>query len=151
MTYVAPSKLVVDYLIACDPSLVDTDPTFGKMIFRDGLLVTLPRTGKRAITVRDTPGDNYPGQMYGTTVSLSIYADHTRDVDGEARQEDGLDRAWEVFGQIDFLMNRGSDPLSSGPPLLQSDRVAHFPTFDPQVNLPYIAVNYSVVVVAAKD
>ena len=141
---------MVDYLLDLSTATLDgfsdTDTTWGRMIFRDALPLNLVTTGKRAVTITNAPGANYTTHNYGAVVSLRLYSDHTRDGSGDAVQEDGLDRAWAMFGGIDQILH-SPDPLFSNSVEFHIDRsAAPMESFDHEMNIPYVAVNYDVAI-----
>jgi hypothetical protein len=152
LTYKAPPFYIVDYLLGLAGGVLDTfsdqDATFGRMVFRDGLPVRLEQTGKRAVVVSNgTPTSMYANarRPYGNNVQIRFYADHTRELDGDVPLEDGLDRAWAMFGLVDQLLNHDK-PLRNDP-FVQLDRTSQpLESFDLDQNVPYIVVNYETAV-----
>lgn len=151
----APSFYVVDYLLSQSESildkLADEDSNWGRLILRDELPLKLFGTGKRAITVSDgTPAD-YDAHAYGSSVNVRIYADHTRDTNGNAPQEDGIDRCWLMYNQLDQLLHQpGMVIVVSANFYVQSDRVSGaLPSFDEQQQLPYITANFEIAVLVS--
>jgi len=152
VTAKAPNFYIVDYLLGLPAptldGLADTDASFGRMIYREGSPVKLENSGKRAIVVVNTPGVVYPGSngSYGSVVNMRLLADHTRDVDGLADVEDGVDRAWAMFGLLDKLLNVEA-PIIVTDPWIQTNRVNQpLETWDPAQNVTYDTVCYDVSV-----
>lgn len=154
MTYVPPHTALTNFLLSLPTAtldfLADVDPTFGRLIVKDSVPIKLVGSGKRCITLGHGPGTNYSTHDVGSVVQTRLYADHTRDSIGHAPQEDGIDRAWAMFGVLDHLLH-AADPLTDGALMLQCDR-ANMPleTFDQQLDTPYLLVTYDLAVHAAK-
>jgi hypothetical protein len=160
LTTFSPSLFVVAYMGSLPQpvidAIVDTDSIFGPMFFRDELPLTLTGTSKRAATFTTQAGPATPfgSSAYSQFCSVRLYADHTRDADGLAAVEDGRDRAWASFGPLDRLLNK-TTPLtvptshSLAGSFVQASRGGppnEF--FDTDQNLPYVAVNYDIAVLA---
>jgi hypothetical protein len=152
MTALAPALAVINSLVdqpaPVIASLCDSDQTWGAYIFRDGLPLRLVGTGKRALVLSSSPGAAPTAHAYGSTVTVRIYADHTRDVSGVAAVEDGLDRAWAAYGVLDQLLHSPA-PLTIDP-LVQCDHATSpLESFDADQDLPYLAVNYDIAILAS--
>ncbi len=151
MTASAPNFYVVDFLMGLPTgvldALADSDSAFGRMIYREAMPVRLENSGKRAVVAIDTPGGHYSGSSaYGNVVNIRLYADHTRDIDGKASVDDGVDRAWAMFGLIDKYLN-ASHPIKVGDPFVQSERVNQpLETFDAEQNVPFVSVSYDIAI-----
>ncbi len=155
MTTFSPSWYVVALLRSLPvgqlDTLADTDATWGRMVYRDALPLKLAGSGKRAITVTNTPGSmgGFSTRAYSNNVSCRCYADHTRTEAGTSPTEDGIDRAWAMFGKIDKVLYSPT-PLSRADPFVQSERSSlPFESFDTDQNLPYVAVNYDIAVLVS--
>lgn len=154
MTAKAISFYVVDYLLSLSSSVLDgfsdTDPTMGRMVYRDALPVRLKGTGKRAVVVQESP-TSYLGlaSSYGASVGLLCYADHTLEPGGGQPLEDGSDRAFAAWGLVDNLFVR-VEPLRQGDPFLQSNRMSSpLRTHDPDQDVPYVVAYYDVAAMVA--
>jgi hypothetical protein len=149
MTYEPVPLSVVKFLLSLSEAeqakLADKDETWGRMIFRDGLPIRLEGTGKRAIVVKQsTPGTSDAAHVSRGIVSISLYADHTRSEGEPPAVEDGIDRAWAMFGNLDHHM-QAAKPLVEGARTVQSDRQAQpLESFDQDQDLAYLAVTYDV-------
>lgn len=148
-----PELLIVKYLLALNPIVIalfaDQNTAYGPLVFRDALPLKLSPAGLRAVSVSSTPGGTAPTLtgVYSATVQTRIYCDHTRDPEGNAAVEDGLDRAWAAFGNLDPQLNTTEAIMLT--PTVQSNRVGSpLETWDENQNLPYLAVNYDVSVMA---
>jgi hypothetical protein len=154
MTYVPPHLAVVQFLLALptdeQAKIADTNTDYGRLIFRDALPLKLSGTGLRAVVLKAGPGINPSVHAQGSIVSACLYADHTR-VDGKPpATEDGIDRAWAMFGNVDAHL-QAADPLTSGAETMQSDRQAQpLETFDRDQDLPYLAIPYNVTLYAER-
>lgn len=156
MTYLPPELLVVQFLKSItDPDLslmVDNTQSYGALIFRDALPLKLSPSGLRAITIAAKPGGTSPTlfQVYASMITCSIYCDHTRDINGNASVEDGIDRAWAVFGTLDFYMN-SSEPIVVNSTTAQAGRMTTpLESWDQDQNLPYLTANYDVSIVSGR-
>lgn len=148
MSYEPIELAVVKFLTGLSSTeqdrLADTDTTYGRMIFRDGLPLRLSGSGKRAIVCKSVPGRNDPSHVSAGIVSVSLYADHTRKAGEPPAQEDGLDRAWVMFGHLDHHL-QAADPLLEGARTLQSNRQSQpLASYDQDQQLAYLVATYDV-------
>lgn len=154
MTAKPTSYYIVDYLLSLSSAILDgfsdTDPTMGRMVYRDRLPVNLKGTGKRAVVVQESP-TSYLGlaSSYGASVGILCYSDHTLEPGGGQPLEDGSDRAFACWGKVDNLLVR-PEPLIHGDPFLQSNRMSSpLRTEDPDLDVPYVVCYYDVAAMVA--
>lgn len=154
MTTESPAFLLIDYMLGLDPALLDmfsdVDGVMGRMIFLDGLPFKVNGTAKRALTLANAPGTTPFGtHVYSSNVQIRFYADHDRDAQGAAEVENGLLKAWRMFGPVDVLLNK-EEPLKPGDPILQVNRSSPpFESYDMDQDLPYVTVSYDVAVITS--
>lgn len=154
MTYEPPHLSVLKFLLDLPEEqlllMLDKDETYGLMAFRDALPMKLAGTGKRALVLKAVPGQNMSAHAIGATVQVCLYADHTRPEGGIPETEDGLDRAWAMFGHADAIL-QAANPLTTGPKVIQSDRQAQpQESFDRDQDLSYLVATYNVTVYSQK-
>lgn len=150
MTYQPPSLVLTNWILAMDSSFLDlfadVDPDYGRMIFRDALPVEIVGRGSRAVLIRSAPGENNLQHVMDATVSVSIYCDHTR-VDGVAVVEDGIDRAYEVYGHLDHYLTVHGAPKFIDGTNLQISRLSHpLESHDRDQDCPYLVGTYDVTI-----